>query len=141
MSALDQYVTAGDEEGLLNMLENDTSITQKDKDYSLATAACYCFPNIVKVLIEHGADVNDPYTLMFAVYGGHKCVIDALIDMGVDITASVNSNMFLSTVVMNGNIDMVKYLLSKGVKVGIENALVIARRDGRLDIVEVLESA
>ncbi len=111
---------------------------------------------IVKHLLDHGADLHKTNTadwtaLMEASMGGHLEIVKLLLERGAD----VNAKTFVSgTALMfsagNGHIEVVKSLLSHGADHTIRidgaedddgmTALDYARRFGRWDIVELLET-
>ena len=108
---------------------------------------------IVKLLLEAKANVNKIHSksgasaLTMAVDAGNKKICDLLIENGAKINSDGNDKMspfFIA--VLRGNIDMVKYLLSKGADpnqhVMIENNKIsmvyVAERKGFSEIKDLL---
>ncbi len=106
--------------------------------------------DIVKYLIEKGADVNakDYYgvtALMYAALYGHLDIVKYLVEHGADVNAkNVNGDLALMYASNYGHTDIVKYLVEKGSDVNAKEyfrgvtALMFASREGHFDIVKYL---
>ncbi|KAL6635599.1 ankyrin repeat-containing domain protein [Neocallimastix sp. 'constans'] len=101
--------------------------------------------NLVKYLVEHGADINKEYeygtTVLFnACRNRNKDLVEYLVEHGADIN---KENKYGETALLiacgSGNIDLVKYLVEHGVDINKKNkygeiALFISYRSGNKDL-------
>lgn len=81
---------------------------------------------MVKTLIEHGAEVNQPgwTALHYAAAGGHKEIVALLLENFAYIDAeSPNQTTPLMMAARSGKLDIVSLLISEGADPGLKNAL------------------
>ncbi len=103
---------------------------------------------IIKVLLEEGADVNavskyGDTALMEAARRGHTGIVKALIDEGADVNAANNyGDTALTHASVYGHTETVKALIEKGADVNAVvrggTALIWAVRFGHLEMVQIL---
>ncbi|KAJ7759531.1 ankyrin repeat-containing domain protein [Mycena metata] len=106
--------------------------------------------DVVKFLIEHGADVNaeneDGCTSLYlASRNGRLEVVKFLIEHGANINASDNDGYTsLSIASANGHLDVVKFLIEHGADINAKDqdghltSLYVASANGHLDVVKFL---
>ena len=125
--------------------------TQSIKNLALLNASGRGHLDVVRLLLENGADVNAAdisgnTALMRASENGHTDVVRLLLEKGVDVNAVYNHG---ETALMRasawGHLDAVRLLLEKGADVNAvndygETALMLASREGHLDVVKLLET-
>jgi ankyrin repeat protein len=92
--------------------------------------------DIVCLLIEHGADVNDQVALKIAMRGNHLDIVELLVEQGADFTSCAAKLM--RSAVESGVTNNVRWLLDHGVKQTDGKALAAATRSGNVDIVKLL---
>ncbi|XP_033748170.1 uncharacterized protein LOC117333139 isoform X2 [Pecten maximus] len=114
------------------MEASDMSISEKGE--ALGKAAKNGDVDIVKMLLEKGADPNKGGALMYAAEEGHKHIVTLLIDKGADI----KKWDVLAYAARNGHKDVVSLLLDKGSDVTGSDALGTAALYGYIDIVSML---
>ena len=105
----------------------------------LYLASRYGLIDIVKYLHQHGSDINifNGTALMEAAFCNHFEVVRYLVENGADIQIS----SAISSASTNGNIDIVKYLLSHSPLIKIDPnhwSICNAAWNGQLDIVKYL---
>ena len=115
--------------------EMDGGIVNK----ALAVVSANGHLDIVKYLVENGADANVNYALKWASMNGHLEVIKYLVEHGADITA--DGNHALRWASRNGHLEVVKYLVEHGADVtAVDNyAIRWASENGYIEIVEYLK--
>jgi len=107
------------------------------------------FLEVVRILIENGADVNDSTgigetALMFAVEKGHNDIASLLIENGADINAQdIYQRTALMRASASGNVAMVSYLIEKDADVNLKDkqdkfALDFAKKFEYQDVVDLL---
>ncbi|PVU88529.1 hypothetical protein BB559_005537, partial [Furculomyces boomerangus] len=110
------------------------------KKYALQEASSNGCLNIVKNLVENGANIheNNEIALKEASENGHLDIVEYLVEKEADI--HVDQDWVLGMACKSGHFGIVKYLAKKGANIQArENfALGIACRNGRLDIVKYL---
>lgn len=103
--------------------------------------------DIVELLIDHGADVNNTdsrYTaLLFSSQKGYTSLVKLLLEKGADVNAKTpNKNTALILASANGHVSIVEMLLDRGVNVNEKNgkysALMYALENGHGNVVETL---
>lgn len=87
--------------------------------YALTIAASLGDPEMVQLLVEHGADINivldEGYTpLAEAVDRGHSQVVAYLLDIGVNPNQTASGVSLLLTAAQSGRPDLVELLLQYG---------------------------
>jgi ankyrin repeat protein len=82
----------------------------KDIDNKLRSAAHNGHFEIVKYLVEHGANIHadNDYALRYAARNGHLEVVTCLVENGADIRAE--GDYALRWAARNGHFDIVNYL-------------------------------
>jgi ankyrin repeat protein len=110
--------------------------SQKNLDRALVKYSQSGNLEIVKYLVEHGADVHagDDEALHLSSNNGHLEIVEYLVEHGADI----NVALFASS--EHGHLHIVKYLVEHGADVhaGDDEALHLSSNNGHLEIVEYL---
>ena len=110
------------------------------KNFMLYEAASRGCLDIVKYLVEHGADIHDgDYdTICCASKYGHLEIVEYLVEHGADIYAWDDYPLRWAS--YNGHFDVVKYLVEQGsnIHTGHDFALREASSSGHLDVVKYL---
>jgi len=113
-----------------------------------ATALVYAsdkgYPEIVKLLLEHGADPNFRNNFYgypaigWAAQNGNVEIAKLLLDKGAEVDSSI-----LTMGIQANSPDFVKLILERGkfAPESLTGALAVAEDEGRTDIVEVLKAA
>ena len=105
------------------------NLSDKDGDFPLFIAVKNGYGEIVKYLVDHGADVNKEdkskkTPLLVAAKKGHKEIIEYLVDHGVNVNKEdKNGNTPLIYAIDRGHIDIAKYLIEKGSNIDINKSL------------------
>jgi len=128
----------GDLERVRELVDRDPSLANRVSDYvtyypcsgtPLRNAAAAGHIDIVKLLLERGADPNLPeegiaprgHALYSAVYGGHLEIAKLLLEKGADPNAAVESSAdCLSIAIMNSDQKMIDLLASYGATRSVE---------------------
>ena len=116
---------------------------------TLIYASRYGYTQVVKFLIDNGADLNikGKYgwtALMYAAREGHTEVIKLLIDNGADLNHKNNGGVTaLIYAAREGHTEVVKFLVDNGADMNIktkygDTALALATQYGNIEIVELL---
>lgn len=115
-----------------------THITPKELGLSLAIK--YGRLNIVKYLVENGANIHHDSgePIRDACRNGHLSVVKYLVEKGVDIHNHQEASMRLAC--FNGYLKIVKYLVSLGVNCNTGDHFYLASCGGHLDVVKYLVS-
>jgi len=136
-----------------DIIRDLSNLTQKEKDKKLINASMYGKQEVVKLLIEVGADINakdsdGDTVLMYASQKDYYInVVKLLIKAGADVNAK---NNFEETALMwaskNDNKEIVKLLIEAGADVNAKNkfkntALMLASINNHLNIVKLLIKA
>jgi len=123
---------------LKNILENgglDVNKYMYNTDTPLTFAAAYGYDEIVKLLLEHGVNVDKENQqdmhmtpLVQAIHGGHLSTVSLLLEAGADITLKSGRSKItpLLHAVRSDQLEIIKYLLTKGVNVNNSHALISA---------------
>lgn len=119
-----EAATLGDEIALDQSLGNKESITSRSTDgfTPLHLAAFFNQPVIVKILLDHGADVNsiaENPSCVQALHSAAACgsteIVKILLQNGADINARQHGGWTaLQAAAKHGNLEMVDLLLSHG---------------------------
>ena len=124
--------------GLLQYLIENNFITN---DEALIYASSNGHLDVVKYLVDHGANVNadDDEALIWASKNGHLDVVEYLVDNGANVNAEDDYALRLAS--ENGHTDIVKYLVDHGANIHTrdDEALRWASEYGHLDIVAFFE--
>ena len=129
--------------------------TFKVKHFPLSGAAAECQVEIIKLLLEAGADVgqgrsdNGATALMAAAERGHVAAVDALIEAGADANQGKSDNgaTALMAAARTGSAPVCASLLAAGADVNQKatgngvNALVVAATSGAAAVVKLLLEA
>ena len=96
--------------------------------------------DIVKYLVNHGADVHErnDLTLAWASSSGNLNIVKYLLDHGVDIHA--NDDMAISWASSQGHLNVVKYLVSRGANIHTPGTLYHAHLKNQSEVVDYLIS-
>jgi hypothetical protein len=83
-------------------------------DYALILSAGNGHLEMVKYLVEHGADIhkNDDEALSVSAGNGHLDIVKYLLEKGANLNAE--ENYALQSSVENGHIDIIKFLFEYG---------------------------
>jgi len=114
-----------------------------------------CIPNVVKLLLKKGADVNKKEAkegitaLMYATEKGHTGILKLLLDNGAEVNAKDNDGMtaiFLVTPPNPSHLEAISLLLDKGADANVKDkdgmtALALARKNGNEAVAKILEEA
>jgi ankyrin repeat protein len=102
--------------------------------------------NIVKLLIEKGADIHihNDHLFLDAARAGHFNIVKLLLDNGANVHTS--NNMAISYAAEKGNLDLVKLLIEKGANIDdntfiasvVGDGIKIYYNRGKLNIVKFL---
>ncbi|KAL9034541.1 MAG: hypothetical protein Q9180_005346, partial [Flavoplaca navasiana] len=114
---------------------------------ALHLAANSGFSQVVRVLLDHGADPNHRagrygHPLFFAARNGHMEVVQILLKYGADVDTRGDRHTVLARAARNGELAMVKFLLKEGVDLMAylngDHALEEAAQQGHEDMVKFL---
>jgi len=122
--SIHQYIYDGEMAALEEWIARSLDINVRDKNgQTLLHAAVHGnHPEMVKLLLGHGADVNAcsdevPYhtnPIQTAVYNGLLDIVELLIAHGADITVKTdNQCTLLHLAVFNNHLDVAEYLLAR----------------------------
>ena len=114
----------------------------RPSDAALTRALLFERREIVKYLIEHGANVHaeNDYALRWAARAGHFDLVRLLVEKGANIHAE--NEYALLWAVENGHFEIVRFLIEHGADISTYNnkALRIAKEFGRTEIYNYLLS-
>ena len=98
------------------LIERNIDITENDNELFIEACAKGACTNIVEKLLKAGADptARNNEALIVAVKNGNRFVIDTLIKVGVPVDA--NNNAAIKEAYNNSDLDMIRYLYSKGAR-------------------------
>lgn len=114
------------------LLENEANVDSRDTDYgksfsSLMLASQYGYTEIVKLLIDKGADLelkgkNGATALILASEYGHIEIVKLLLDNNANINVQAKNGATCLTLASgNKNIEIVKLLIVNGVNLNAQN--------------------
>ncbi|KAL6406251.1 FabD/lysophospholipase-like protein [Ilyonectria robusta] len=135
----------------LLLLQHSANVNHGEMDETaLHIAAESCQDDMVKILLEHGADVDcedrSGDTPLYRATGRcAKSTVKVLLDAGADPNAGSGTQKALLQAVTYGDEQMVRWLLGAGASINEKDengdtALEIAFRKSRTDLIPVLES-
>jgi ankyrin repeat protein len=150
-SSIYKSVKEGDNQLLLNLISNGEDVNQEQDGVPLLFVACQNGNlKIVKILIEHGADVNksekssDSTSILTAAQHGYLKIVELLIEHGADVN-KVNSYGATPLILASdrGHIEMVKVLLKAGAQVNLagsrnRTSLFFAIEQANQELIELL---
>ena len=143
VSAFFRACANGDVDALRTLLESDPSLVrERTADGSTGLHQAVRHPEILKRLIDHGADPNlrdvgdNASALHFAAGGGHLESVRVLLDAGADVHGSgdVHKSDVIGWAAREGNQAVVNLLLERGARHHIFSAIAL----GDVDLVERL---
>ncbi|MBA3915900.1 MAG: ankyrin repeat domain-containing protein [Acidobacteriales bacterium] len=120
----------GDMDGLKAAMQAGANVNSKGRgDFSpLIAAARNGHLDVVKYLVEHGADVDDKdnsrdkTALLAAAFRLHPDIVQYLAEHGADINAqAINGFTPLHDAAFVGDVATVKYLVDKGARLDLKN--------------------
>lgn len=152
VTALHVAAMDGHEEVIRELLKHDVDINKQDNDSwtALQCAARMGHAGVIKMLASHGAHVNSPEhnddaPLMLALLHNHTQGALELISLGADVNSGQNHMTALHLAAQNGDLAIVRELLSRGAAVNALNhenqtpsPLMIAASHDHLEIAEEL---
>ncbi|KAL3981526.1 Ankyrin repeats (3 copies) family protein [Acanthocheilonema viteae] len=140
--------------GLVEIRGNPNYVSTNNDRTPLMEACCAGHSDIVKHLLEHGADMNAMSAtkntpLIYASAAGNVECASLLLDYGCDITIrNDNGHCALMEAASSGYLEVVSLLVQRGfqvlpcnqsdLKVGLESALTLAAYKGHYDVVKYL---
>ena len=155
MSDMMRAVKANDHERVKRLVDGgaDVNALESNGDALLVMAAYLGHTNVVRVLLEAGADVTavDPgmqaTALHAAAYAGRTAAAALLIEHGIDIDRQgpYNGYTALHDAIWQNNIDTASVIIEAGANLSLRNhegqtPLEFARSKHRREIVDMIES-
>lgn len=118
MTALDYAVESANEEAVLLLLEKECTTITGLKGYRLLSqAVSNNYENVLRLLLEHGTDVNTPFgdLLHEAAKKGHESIAQLLLENGANVAANdLLDGTPLYEADRNGHEGIVRLLLENG---------------------------
>ena len=137
----DKTYPNGKSDGYYKCIINPTIDLIEKYNIDLETCCYYGYYDIVKILIDNGADVQmeDNIALKIASVYGYYDIVKLLIVNGADVTAGDNYPIRMAS--ENGHYDIAKLLIDNGADVTADDnyAIRFASANGHYDIVELLK--
>lgn len=123
-------------DALKELIENEN----EDIDGLMVLAARYNKLNVVKYLIELGADIHagDDYALKVSATNGNLELVKFLVENGADIHAENETTLINS--ILNENLDIVKFLIENGAVIDGNDSLSVSIVTGNLDVFKYIIS-
>ena len=143
----------GDVDRVETLLTQDKALLEKEAGTAtpLLWAAEHNKPQVLKRLLDHGADINfhnnwSGSVLSVAVWEGHAEIVKLLLDRGATIELGAGDDAYgtpLHRACWQGNLELVRLLLDRGAQINSENnghetPLGFAVGEGRIDVVRYL---
>lgn len=138
---------------VLKLIEKGEDTNQRrpeDGATALMFAATYGHFDVVKLLMEHGADINKVTydgnnALFFTVVAGHVEIIEHLIEFGAPVDKGCRNVTPLEKASSLGNLKVVELLIKRGAVINRgffdgSNALCLAKAFGHENVVKFLKS-
>ena len=97
---------------------------------------------LVKFFVRKGADihVNDNRSLLYSMYNKDSKIFNYLISLGAILPQSVSKEFMLESSAKRGNVDAVKYLVSHGANIHIDNDSVLRHAACEKEVIDYLIS-
>ena len=151
--ALLQAAKDGDIKTAKRLLDDGACVNGKDKAMCTASgqATLWNHPDIVELLLDHGADINGTTgfsgwtALMQASNKGFTDVVELLLDHGADVNAkSIHAWTALMMAAYGGRVEITEMLLSHGADMNAKSekgltALMWAEKNGQQGMSELLK--
>jgi len=135
----------------------DPNKDKVDEELSvLASAAGNGHLDIVRLLLDNGAELKDSGAIVQAADAGEKDAVALLLERGADIDeigiknatdkrVTAKMSRALHKAVKAGHMDVVRLLLEKGANINLTDVrgrtpLALAREEGRAELIEALEN-
>lgn len=107
---------------------------RNDHDSALMSAAARGHSETVQLLLDHGADVDVGATVVAAIRGGHRAIVEQLIGAGAELSpeATNSGTSPLGAAARQGQIDLMEWLYQRGARFAAERyELLTARRHAK----------
>lgn len=117
----------------------EQGVDEGQSDIALCFASSCGYLDVVKCLVEHGANIHafDTVALRKAAENGHLDIVKYLFEQGADI--HVKHDEALEVSAKKGHLDLVKYLVQQGMDTkAISEAMWLSAFHGHLDVVKYL---
>jgi ankyrin repeat protein len=97
---------------------------------------------LVKFFVRKGADihVNDNRALLYSTYNRDSKIFNYLISLGAILPQSCSKEFMLESAAKRGNVDTVKYLVSQGANIHIDNDSVLRHAAFEKEVIDYLIS-
>lgn len=87
-------------------------IDTSERDWALLIASRKGYLKTLRVLLKHGANANINYSLECACRNGHICIVEELLQNGINLDGYGRRSLLFS--IQNGRLDIAKLLLENG---------------------------
>ncbi|KAF4278970.1 hypothetical protein KXV22_001153 [Aspergillus fumigatus] len=118
LSALGVAVVSRDESIIPRLLNAGARPGQNEEPCPIARAIETDQPQVVKLLLEHGIRLNSDTGLCFIASRNDKILLQCFIDYGLDL--SMDGHAALFTAIMDGQYEMVEFLIEEGANPHLE---------------------
>lgn len=126
--SLNTLIINGDIESLQALIDDGLDVNKRNFSATplIALAIMYSDIDIVKLLIENGADINiivqNRPLLVYSLVFGNIEIIKLLIENGTDVNVLDNDKPLVLQALMSGNNEVVKLLIENGTNIEFENS-------------------